>query len=365
MTASTLPISRLVNVSVNLAPNAAQIQNISSLLVLGTSNIIDVTERYRSYATLAAVAADFGTACEEYYSALLWFAQNPQPTNLLIGRWAKTYAQAVLKCAPVSTANQQMSVWNAITAGSTKITWNSSLITLSGLNFSAATSMSGVASILSNALTATGGPNPVTCLWNAAYSRFEVYAGSTGAATITFFTATGSGTDISGLIGGLSTSSGAYISNGIAAETAVQAVSLFDNSYGQSWYGLFIPSASDSDHQTVASQGESTTNKHVYFVNTQAAGTLLSTSTTDVAYLLSQLGLNRTIVQYSSSSPYAVCSLAAKALTINYNANNSVIDTMYKQEPLVIAESLTVTQLAALEAKNAKDRKSTRLNSSH
>ncbi|MDE1868107.1 MAG: DUF3383 family protein, partial [Thaumarchaeota archaeon] len=73
MLPSTLSINPLVNVQVNLSPNAAQIQNISTLLILGTSNIIDTAERYRSYGSISAVAADFGTTAEEYLAAVLWF----------------------------------------------------------------------------------------------------------------------------------------------------------------------------------------------------------------------------------------------------------------------------------------------------
>jgi hypothetical protein len=87
----TLPISRLINVSVTLAPEAAQGQSLNSLLILGnTPLIINPVERMRSYNFLAAVAQDFGTAAPEYLAAVLWFEQNPQPTQLFIGRWVKT-----------------------------------------------------------------------------------------------------------------------------------------------------------------------------------------------------------------------------------------------------------------------------------
>ena len=56
---SALPISRLVNVSVNLSPIAAQMQNLSTLLIMGSSEVIDVVERLRNYSTVAEVAADF------------------------------------------------------------------------------------------------------------------------------------------------------------------------------------------------------------------------------------------------------------------------------------------------------------------
>jgi hypothetical protein len=86
MSPSTLPISRLITVSVTLTPLAAQGQSLSNMLILGDSATIDVVSRMRTYTTLTQVATDYGTAAPEYLAAALWFAQAPQPTQLLIGR---------------------------------------------------------------------------------------------------------------------------------------------------------------------------------------------------------------------------------------------------------------------------------------
>ena len=354
MTASALPITRLINVSVNLAPNAAQIQNIATLLVLGTSKIIDVTERQRSYATLSGVAADFGTTAEEYLSAVLWFEQSPQPVNLMIGRWANTDTAAVLKTGLVAPANLLMGAWTGISAGSFKITINDSLKTITGLNFSApaVTSMNGVAAIIQTALNAalTG----TTCIWDSVYSTFIITSPTAGeGSTITFLTAdAGVGTDISSMMSGLSTQFG-YVTDGIVAETALAAVTILDNNYGQQWYGMFIPAAVDADHIAVSSFIEGTTNKHTYWISTIESGVISAVSSSDIAYVMKRTNQNRSIVHYSSTNQYAVCSLAAKALTIDYNANNTVIDLMYKQEPGIIAETLNESQITALESKNA------------
>lgn len=351
MTNSTLSINRLINVAVNLSPLGAQAQNISTLLILGSSGVIDVVERYRTYDSLSGVAADFGTTAAEYLAANLYFQQSPQPTTLQIGRWAKTAAAGKLICGGISASNQAMSVWTAITAGSFKISTDGVLRTLTGLNFSAQTNLNGVASTIQTALAALATGS--TVVWNAAYNRFEFTSGTTGtSSTMSFLTANGTGTDISALLAGLNTSSGAYIADGIAAETALAAASLFDTNYGQGWYALTILGAADSDHLAVAPFIEATTSKHIYGVSTQEAGVYSSVSTTDIAYLLDAAGYNRTVTQYSSSTPYSVCSLLGRILTTNYNANNSVITLMYKQEPGIVPEQLNVSQVNALEAKS-------------
>jgi hypothetical protein len=353
MTKSTLPITRLVNVSVNLAPNAAQIQNINTLMILGTSTVIDIIERYRVYSSISQVASDFGTSAEEYLTAVLWFEQQPQPTSLLIGRWAKTSTAGKLIGGAVSAANQLITAWTGITTGSLKVSTDGVLRTLTGMSFAAQTNLNGVASVIQTALRAASSLTE-TVVWNSTFQRFEITSATTGASsTISFLTAAGSGVDISGMLAGLSTSSGAYVANGIVSESALEAATLFDNNYGQTWYGLQIPAASDSDHQAVGSFVEAATSKHTYWVSTTASGVISSASTTDIAYLMKQLSLNRSMVQYSSTNAYASASLAAKALTIDYNGNNTVIDLMYKQEPGITAENLNTTQITALEAKNA------------
>jgi hypothetical protein len=347
-----LPISRLVNVAVNLSPQAAQMQDISTLLVLGTSGVIDTVERYREYASIDAVAVDFGTVAPEYLAALLWFEQAPQPTKIQIGAWAKTATPGRLRGATLSSANSLMSAWTPVTTGSFKAVIDGVENNITGMNFSAQTNLNGVAAVVQTAMQSAYPGS--TCVYNASYNRFEFTSASTGAlSSVSFLQAAPSGTDISDNLSARSTDSGAYEVPGLDAETALSAVTLFDNNYGQNWYALTILGAANSDHTSVAGYIQAATNKHIYGVSTQEAGTLSSVSTTDVAYLLKQLGYRRAVVQYSSSNPYSVCSLLGRILTTNYNANNSVITLMYKQEPGIVAENLNSTQIAALEAKYA------------
>lgn len=348
MTTQALPISRLVNVQVNLTPQAAQPQDIATLLVLGSSGVIDTTERVRTYFGIDAVAQDFGTTAPEYKAAALWFEQAPKPAKIQIGAWAKTGSNSKLVCAPITAS---VANFVPINNGAFVITIDGVQSTISGLDFSAVTSMNGVASVIEAALNF---PYPgSTCVWNSVYSRFEITSGSTGSASgVSFLGISGVGTDIGGLLGGLSTSSGAYLAQGVSPETAVACVALFDNSFGQSWYAITVLGATDNDHLDCAAYIEAATTKHLYGVSTQEAGILSAGSTTDIASLLKDYGYRRAVVQYSSSTAYAVCSLLGRILTTNYNANSSVITLMYKQEPGVVPETLTATQVQALEAKN-------------
>ncbi len=349
MALNQLPISRLIGVSVLLSPAAAQSQNLSTLLILGSSTIIDPVERYRTYYSIDAVAADFGTSAPEYSAALLWFEQNPQPNQLLIGRWIKTASSGGLRCASLSTAQQAIASWNAITTGSFSYQKDGGVATnVTGLNFSAAANLPAVAAIIQAALTG------VTVVWNATYQRFEFTSNTTGTTSaISFLSAAGSGTDISATLGGRSTNSGAYLFAGFAPETAVAAVTLFDANYGQIWYGVDVLGATDNDILAVSAYIEATNTKHTHWVTTQEAGVLVASDTTNIAYQLKALNYNRTFVQYSSSSLYAAVSAAARILTTDYGGNNTTITLMYKQEPGIQAEALNASQVNALESFNA------------
>lgn len=344
---AALPVSRLIKVAVDLTPAGAQAQDLNTLLLLGSSAIIDTVERFRNYESIDAVAADFGINAPEYIAANLYFQQTPQPTRLKIGRWLATAASGTLRGAPLSAAAQTLTNFTSITAGGFTYSRNGAAATnVTGLNLSSATNLNAVAALITASLTGA------TMVWNANFSRFELTSSATGTtSSISFLSAPGSGTDISGLLGMTGASSGAYRADGAAAESALAAVTFFDSNFGQQWYGVVVLGAANSDHLAIAPYIEAANNKHVYGITTQEGGALVAATTTDIAYQLSQLRYSKSFVQYSSSSPYAVVSLMAKTLTVDYAANNSVITLMYKQQPGIVAENLNSTQADSLKAK--------------
>jgi hypothetical protein len=346
---NTLPVNRIVNVGIVLSPKGAQAQSTSDLLVMGTSSVIDPTERYRLYATLTAVANDFGTSAMEYLAAQTWFGQSPQPTRLYIGRWVNAAASGGLKCGLLTSTQQLLASWQAITTGGFKLAKDGGALTnYTGLNFSAAANLNAVAAIIQAALAG------VTVVWNSVYSRFEFTSTTTGSASaIAFLTAPTAGTDISAMLAGLSTSGGAYVYAGANIETAVAAAQVFDNAIGQKFYALACPAAATADHLAIAGFVQGATNKHIYAVTSNDATIISTIDTTSIAYLLQQLTYNRTMVQYSSQNPYAALSALARILTTDYNANSTVITLKFKQEPGVVYENLTASQATAAESKNA------------
>src|SRR5277367_5125080 len=117
MTNLGLSVNDVVNVSVSLAPVAAQQRNFGSLLILGDSGVIDVTTGYRLYTSLAAVAADLGSN-PEYQAAVIAFGQNPQLSQLYIGAWARTATNGLLVGATLTATQQTLTNFNTISNAS-------------------------------------------------------------------------------------------------------------------------------------------------------------------------------------------------------------------------------------------------------
>lgn len=89
-----LPVSNVVNVDVIMSPTAATGRNFGALLILGPSEVIPITERIRLYSAAEDIGTDFGVTSEEYKAATVFFSQSPAPTQVYVGRWAKTIATA-------------------------------------------------------------------------------------------------------------------------------------------------------------------------------------------------------------------------------------------------------------------------------
>lgn len=341
-----LSVSDVVNVTINMSPIAAAVRNFGALLVLGSSSVIDTNERIRSYTTLAAVGSDFGTTAPEYLAAVNFFSQSPQPSLLYIGRWAQTATAGVLHGARLSTSQQAIANFQAITNGGFNITIDGTVKNVTGLNFSGAANLNAVAAIIATALTTAN------VIWGANNQRFDIVSKTTGATSTVGYASTGTGTDVSTLLG-LTAASGASVPvAGIVAETLLSAVTQMAN-ISNDWYGLAIAAigVQDADQIAVAATIEASSPSRIFGITTQASATLDPTSTTDLAYVLSAAKYRRTFIQYSSSSPYAVTSMYGRAFTVDFTGNKTTITLKFKQEPGVTAETLTETQAATLKAK--------------
>ena len=134
-----------------------------------------------------------------------------------------------------ATQTAALATLKAVTSGSMIINLGGTSYTLTGLNFSSATSYADIATVLQTAVRANTSGGALWTSATVAYDAdklFKLTGGTTGANEIGYATAAASGTDISGLIG-WSLSSQAVLSQGQAAQTITdilnQSVNLTNN----------------------------------------------------------------------------------------------------------------------------------------
>lgn len=227
----SLSVSRLVRVTVNLAPVAAARRSFGILMVAGDSNVINGAERFRSYTTIEGVSDDFGVDAPEYGAAALYFGQTPKPQTIMIGRWIRT-ATAALNIGGILTTSQALlSAWTVVASGGFSITIDGTAHDLTALDFTGATNLNGVATIITAALSGAG-----VCTWDG--SKFQIASGTTGAGvkasgTITF-TGTGTNSDtltINGVLITLvsGTPSGSQVKIGASAAATAANLQAFLN----------------------------------------------------------------------------------------------------------------------------------------
>ncbi|WP_038367844.1 DUF3383 domain-containing protein [Bosea sp. UNC402CLCol] len=455
--AQGLAVSDIVNINISLAPVAAPTRNFGAGIAVGATDVIDINQRIRGYSNLTGVAADFSTTDPEYLAAARHFGQTPQPSIYYIGRWARTATHATLNGGVLSSTEQLIANFTAITAGAFYFILDSIPRTVSGLNFSAQTNLNGVASVIQTAVAALVAGS--TVIWDAVNSRFVIKSGSTGATStigyladptafgsigfsglpavndtvtvngtaITFkasgatgnqinisaspaqmatdlaaflntstdvnialmnflavgtnvyviadapgtggnaYTLAKSGTNItvSGatLSGGAGTSVAALLkgkagqasapANGIVAETLTQALQALVNASGD-WYAAVIaePNVDIPSCLAAAAFIEGQGKKRRIGFTTTDTTAVDSTISTDLGSQLKVAGYKRSFIQYSTSSPQAIASFFGRASTVNFQGSNTTITMMFKQEPGVVAETLTESQAATLKAKN-------------
>lgn len=351
-----LPISSLINVSVVLSPSAAAIPNLNTAIIIGDSDVINTVERYRNYATLAAVATDFGTTAQEYLAASLFFGQTPQPNQLYIGRWASGATKGKILGGVLTATQQTLATWTAITTPKLKIAIDGSAATVvTPASFAGAASLNAIAALIQTAIqaVASGGFTLATCVWTG--SQFVITSGTTGAlSAVSNTTAPGSGTDIGGMML-MNATQQQFLVPGLATETPLAAYTILDALNFYFYASMFASAVAVTDDQYVALAGyvEGANNKHVLGITSSEVGIITTGDTTNIAYRLQQAVYNRSFVQYSSANANAVASFIGRFVTVNFNGSLTAITMMYKQEPGVTGENLTATQAAAVASYNA------------
>lgn len=353
--ADGLNVADFVSVSVTISPKAAQYRNFGVGLILGsTPAVIDTAERLRQYSDLSGVTQDFGTTAPEYRAARNYFSQSPQPSVLMIGRWAQTATRGHIRGASLSPTQQILTNFTTVTAGSLSISIDGTPRNITGINLSGALNLNGVAQTIQTALAAVV-PGAVV-KWDSVYGRFDIASGTTGpTSSVGYATAAPTGTDLGPLLHLTSLDASAPVP-GIAAESLLTAAAALADASG-AWYSIIVASVtppSDADLLAVSAlvEGLSTSQSRIHGATLTNANVIDSTTSADLASALKTANYARTYSQFSRNDPYAVASLFGRFATVDYEGSNTTITGAYKQEPGIAAEKLAESQFSTIKAKN-------------
>lgn len=347
--ATGLSLNDPVNVQVSLTPKASPTRNFGNLLIQGDSDVIDTFERQRLYVGLNSIANDFGGTAPEYLAAVDFFAQEPQPSQCYVGRWASSAVAGRLRGAVLGATQQVIGNFTVIVAGGMTVFVDGAEIDLVNLNFSAQNNLNGIATIVQGALGAAA-----TCIWDANNSRFVIKSATTGAnSSVSYATPPASGPDISLLLG-LRFNEGGVSVNGQAAESLLNSF-IAQANQSANWYGIEVASTANPSNQDMINAAafiEAANLSHIYGITTQDPGTMDPSVTTDLVSQLKALGYKRTFAQYSSGDENAASSIFGRMFTVNFDGFGTTLTAKFKTEPGVAPESLTEGQAAGLDSKN-------------
>lgn len=347
----SLPVADIVTVAVSVSPAAPQAKGFGTELILGTSAILPLYARVRTYTALVGgVDADFASNTLEYKAAAAVFSRNPAPSQVKIGRWFTAAQSGQLRGGTVSSL---LSDYTGITNGGFDISINGTNRQIFALNLSGAADLPAVATLIQTKLAAAVAGT--TCTWDATNKRFViVVAASTGTgSTIGYAVAPTGGsspTDQSTFLG-LTSGAGGLAMAGIALETMSAALSA-SAAFDPNFYGLEVTSVVVQDRKDAAAWAQAA--KVIFFNTISDANAEDAAATSDLAYFFKGLGYDHVVTFFDNVNSDLFLSSSAMAcmFAVDYTQPNSFITLKFKQAVGYAPVPITETQRLALEGKN-------------
>jgi len=341
-------ISSIVKIDEQIDTGGIARRDFGRTLFVTTDTTLGSSDRLKVYADIADVALDFATTSEPYKAANIYFAQSPFPKNLLIGRWFSADSAAEL----IGGTLPSLAAIQAVVSGSLRL----NAIDISGMDFSTALSYTDVATILEAAIDAAA--IAVSVVFDALTSNFIITTDAVGiAATLTYASPTGSGTDVSQLFA-LDSDTATQLNQGVDAESIETAMGVFE-SLNDTFYFITL-GAPEKDTQTVIDLSTWTFDRPYMFI-AESSDELVkeSTDTSSIFYDLFQQQSQRTVGDWTPAQPataglftdYLSVSTAGRASSVNFDGVDTIINMTYRQRPLIDTSDLTTTQSNVFDSK--------------
>lgn len=321
-TQNKLPIS--VDVSVSLSKAQVAVGTDMTIIAFCTPSVDFLHgDSVRLYSTQDAFNKICTTGDSVWWAGNAFFSKTNRPSRIAVGKIFDQDQPAYLLSGGINEDIYE------VTDGSFNCTIDGTERTFSSLDFSGASDLEAVATILNTALSTYG-----TC--EVYHDNLLIKSSSTGnTATISYASDAGSGTDVSGLLG-LTQATSATAKDGYTHGTISEEMQRIADTgvmLGTFFYGWAI----DSIYRDTADQAEAS--RWVNGRSFRACGAFCSnnanaydpSNTTNNGYVAKEAGFAATNYTYDDNAQvYPEISYLANFLAVNYNQANSAIAGKFK-----------------------------------
>lgn len=315
MASPNLPLSIIVNVSIQVSAQSAPSPQFNQSIIIGPSAVIPsvgANSRVRLYLSLTGMLTDgFTTASPEYQAAQLYFGQSPPPQYLQVGRQDLTSLNTVIPHSGVQGTGYLVGdTLTIVQGGASGGTVRVSTIGAGGSVTGITILTDGTGFTVANSLATTGG------------------SGSGAEVDITVI--------------------------GETPLTAVQACRVASSS----WWGCMVTDAVTADHEAIAAFVQGMTPVGAYFCTTGDAA-VLNNVANNLGASLKAANYTRTFCFYSTTqggaAPNNIYSCAAAMgvmMGLNTGLPSSYFTMKFKVLSGIIPEPLTISQINTIEGNN-------------
>lgn len=316
---TTLPMDIIVDVVVQIAPQAPALPTFNQGLIIGPSTVIPsvagVNPRIRRYTSLAQMLADgFNVNSPEYIAASIYFGQTPAPQYLYVGRRDETVGAVLALKLDAAGANYVAGdVLNVVQVAPAETGCHVVVDTVDGNGAITSFHMTaqGTAYVVANGLATTGG--------TGAGATFDVTK--------------------------------------VSPESALDAVQAC-RAANFLWYAFMVTDAVKADHEAIAAWAQSAAPSVLYFFGTHDAdvpGGIVG----NIFSVLKAGAYNRVFGLYSTdqnglfpNNIYIAAAAMGVAMGMNTGLANSFFTMKFKTLTGIAVEPLDLTTIQTIEGNN-------------
>ena len=331
--------NRLVSITPRVISGGSADLETNGLII--TSNVgISADTPAISFSTAKEVGAYFGYESNEYKVAAQYFTGVNNQTKTIKTVWFGRDLTAVGSAWIKGGLSPDLATLKAITDGAFNISLNGSDVTITGVDLSACTSLSAVATVIEGKFT------NASVTYDTVQNKFVITSTTTGASsTIGYGSAPASGTDLSAVLG-LTQALGAVLSQGNDALTIAENMERI-TTVTRNFVGFTTMTAVAESVAVQYAAWADLDDDYVYFYHSNDS-TLLSKATNTTSVPVTLKAYNTTACVFGDA--YDAVFMLAVGASIKWDSANALKTWFAKSASGLNAKVLSDTEAEALES---------------